>query len=230
MIWLRSALFAVLFYPGTLLFVLAGIAASPFGDRPTRAVVHGWSRFHRLLTRHLIGIRERIEGTLPAAPCLIAIKHQSMYETVATLRLFDTPVVVMKRQLTDIPLFGWLTRRYGVIGVDREAGAAALRNLVTEGRAAVDSGRPIVIFPEGTRVKVGEQPELRPGFAALYRAVGLPVVPVAVDAGRLWTKGVRKYPGTVTWRFGGIIPPGEPRRTVEAAVHAAINALDRPAS
>lgn len=228
MTWLRSLLFALIFYPATLLVVLAGLAVSVIGERPMRAVVHGWSRFHFLLTRHLLRIEERVEGTIPTEPCLIAIKHQSMYEAVATLRLFDTPVVVMKRQLSGMPLFGWLTQRYGVIGVDRESGAAALRNLIVAGRAAVARGRPVIIFPEGTRVAVGEQPDLKPGFAALYRATGLPVVPVAVDSGRLWTKGLRKRAGTVTWRIGAPIPPGRPRGSVEAEVHAAINALDRP--
>ncbi len=227
---LRSLLFALLFYPGTLLYVLAGLAVSLVGERPMRAVVHGWSRFHQLLTRYLLGIEDRVEGPIPTTPCLIAIKHQSMYEAVATLRMFDTPVVVMKRQLSHMPLFGWLTQRYGVIGVDREAGATALRNLIAAGRAAAASGRPVVIFPEGTRVPLGEEPELKPGFAALYRALGLPVVPVAMDSGRLWPRRLRKLSGTVTWHVGATIPPGLPRGAIEAEVHAAINALDRPAS
>ncbi|MCA1653439.1 MAG: 1-acyl-sn-glycerol-3-phosphate acyltransferase, partial [Sphingomonadales bacterium] len=92
------------------------------------------------------------------------------------------------------------------------------------------SGRPVVIFPEGTRVPVGEQPELKPGFAALYRALGLPVVPVAMDSGKLWPKGLAKRPGTVTWRVGETLPAGLPRGEIEARVHAAINALERPAS
>ena len=227
---LRSALFSLIFYPGTLLYVLAGLAVSVIGVRPMRAVVHGWSHFHHLLTRRLLGIEDRIEGDIPTTPCLIAIKHQSMYETVATLRLFATPVVVMKRELSHMPLFGWLTQRYGVIGVDREAGAAALRNLIVAGKAAAASGRPVVIFPEGTRVPVGEQPQLKPGFAALYRATGLSVVPVAVDAGRLWPRGLRKEPGRVTWRIGDTIPPGLARAEIERRVHAGINALEQAAT
>lgn len=227
---LRSLLFNLFFYPGTLLYVLAGLAVSPLGERPTRAVVHGWSRFHYRLTRTLIGIEERVEGSIPTTPVLIAIKHESMYEAVATLRLFATPIVVMKRQLSHMPLFGWLTQIYGVIGVDREAGSSALRNLVAAGKAAAKTGRPVVIFPEGTRVPVGQQPELRSGFAALYRAIGLPVVPVAMDAGRVWPKGLIKRPGLVTWRIGETIPPGLARAEVESRVHAAINALSEPAN
>ncbi|MDP9086799.1 MAG: 1-acyl-sn-glycerol-3-phosphate acyltransferase [Pseudomonadota bacterium] len=227
----RSLLFNLLFYPGTLLFVLAGLAIFPVGEHPMQVVVHGWARFHQLLTRHLLGIEDRFEGTWPRGQALIVVKHQSMYEAVATLRLFDTPVVVMKNQLSDMPLFGWLTRRYGVIGVDREAGSAALRNLVSAGKAAAASGRPVVIFPEGTRVPVGQQPELKPGFAALYRATGLPVVPIAMDAGKVWPKGLVKRTGVVTFRVGETIPPGLSRAEIEARVHEAINALERqPAS
>ena len=224
---LRSLLFNLIFYPGTLIYVLSGLALSIFGERPMRAAVHGWSNFHYFLTRHLIGIDERIEGEIPGGACLIAIKHQSMYEAVATLRVFATPIVVMKRELSHMAFFGWLTQRYGVIGVDREAGAGALRNLVAAGKAAAASGRPVVIFPEGTRVPVGEEPPLRPGFAALYRATRLPVVPIAVDAGRVWPKGLVKRPGLVTWRVGEMIPAGLPRDEIEARVHAAINALNR---
>ncbi|MEO6248028.1 MAG: lysophospholipid acyltransferase family protein [Sphingomicrobium sp.] len=223
---IRSLLFNLIFYPGTLLYVLTGLAVSVLGERPMRVVVRGWSNFHFFLTRHLIGIEERFEGKLPAGGILFAVKHQSMYEAVATLRVFDAPIVVMKRQLSHMPLFGWLTQIHGVIGVDREAGAAALRNLVTAGKAAAASGRPVVIFPEGTRVPVGEQPELKPGFYALYRATGLPVVPVAVDAGLVWPKGLIKRPGVVTWRVGETIPPGLKRAEIEARVHRGINALE----
>ena len=93
--------------------------------------------------------------------------------------------------------------------------------------AAIAEGRPIVIFPEGTRVPPGAQPPLQPGFAGLYRALGLPVVPVAVDSGRLWPRGkLVKHAGTITMRFGAPIPPGLPRAGIEARVHAAINALE----
>jgi len=227
----RSLLFNLIFYPVTLIYVLAGLAVSVLGQKPMRAVVLGWSNFHFFLTRHLVGIEERFEGELPDGGILFAVKHQSMYEAVATLRVFDAPIVVMKRQLSHMPFFGWLTQIHGVIGVDREAGSAALRHLVAAGKAAAASGRPVVIFPEGTRVAVGEQPELKPGFAALYRATGYPVIPVAMDAGLVWPKGLVKRPGLVTWRIGETIPPGLKRPQIEARVHEAINALERrPAS
>ena len=222
---LRSILFTLLFYPGTLLYVLTVIAVSPIGERPVRAVVHGWSAFHTWLVRNVLGIRIEWDGSIPEGAYLIAVKHQSMMEAVDTLHFACSPVVVMKRELTTIPLFGWVTRRYGVIGVDRDAGASALRTMMAEARAAVAGGRPVIIFPEGTRVPFGASPDLRPGFAGLYRALGLPVVPVAHDVGRLWHKGFIKRSGTVHFKVGETIPAGLKRPDVEARVQAAINAL-----
>jgi 1-acyl-sn-glycerol-3-phosphate acyltransferase len=125
-----------------------------------------------------------------------------------------------------MPLFGWVTRRYGVIGVDREAGAKALREMMLEAKRAKAAQRPVIIFPEGTRVPVGERPDLRPGFAGLYRALGLPVVPVAVDSGKLWQRGFVKPSGTIHFKAGDVIPAGLKRAEIEARVHAAINALN----
>jgi 1-acyl-sn-glycerol-3-phosphate acyltransferase len=223
---LRSLLFAAIFYPATVLWVLAGLIATLFGRRPTLAVVLSWVDLHHWLTAHVLGIRTHVEGVIPTGPYLIAVKHQSMFETLEMVRLTNLPVIVMKKELADIPLFGFMTRRYGVIPVERSAGAKALRNMVAEGKEAVASGRPVIIFPEGTRVSPGESPPLRPGFAGLYRALCLPVVPVAVDSGRLWGRGFVKQRGTVTFRIGETIPAGLERGEVEPRVHAGINALE----
>jgi 1-acyl-sn-glycerol-3-phosphate acyltransferase len=199
---------------------------SLFGRRPTLAVVLSWVELHHLLTRHVLGIRERLEGSIPPGPHLIAVKHQSMFETLEMVRLTNLPIIVLKKELADIPLFGFMTRQYGIIAVERSAGAKALRALVAEGQTAIATGRPLIIYPEGTRVRVGQTPELKSGFAALYRALALPVVPIAVDSGRLWGRGFVHRPGTVTFRVGETIPPGLKRDEVEAQVHAAINALE----
>jgi 1-acyl-sn-glycerol-3-phosphate acyltransferase len=223
---IRSLLFSLLFYPGTLVYVLGVIAVSPFGDRPVQATVHGWSNYHHWLVRNVLGIRWEIDGKVPDGAYLIAFKHEAMVETVEALRFAKKPVVVMKRELTTIPLFGWVTRRYGVIGVDREAGARALRNMLAEGKKAIEQGRPVAIFPEGTRVPHGQRPDLRPGFAGLYRALGLPVVPVAHDSGRIWGRGLAKRSGIIHVRVGDVIPAGLKRDDIEARVHAAINLLN----
>ena len=222
----RSLLFALLFYPGTLVYVLGVIFFSPLGDRPVRAIVHGWSNYHHWLVTRVLGIHFQVDGRIPDGAFLVAFKHEAMVETIEALRLANTPAVVMKRELTQIPLFGWVTRRYGVIPVDREAGAKALRTMLAEGRKAIAQQRPVVIFPEGTRIPHGERPELRPGFAGLYRALGLPVVPVAHDSGRLWGRGLVKRRGTIRVKVGETVPPGLKRDEVEARVREAINALN----
>jgi 1-acyl-sn-glycerol-3-phosphate acyltransferase len=174
----------------------------------------------------LLGIRSRIEGEPPQGSVIVAAKHQSMFETMEMLLILKRPMVVMKRQLTDIPGWGWVARRYGVIPVDREGGAAALRTMLKAAREAIADGRPIMIFPEGTRVVPGDKPPLQPGFAGLYKSLGVPVVPIALDSGRLWPRGFVRKPGIVTIQVGQPIPPGLKRPQVEAEVHRAINALE----
>ena len=181
---------------------------------------------YRWLTRNLLGIYTRVEGTVPEGPHLVAVKHQSMFETLEVARLTGLPIVVYKKELSRIPLFGGVTRAYGVIAVEREAGAKALRHLVAEGRKAVADQRSVIIYPEGTRVAVGTTPPLQSGFAGLYRALGMPVLPVAIDSGRLWTRGFVKTPGTINIIIGDPIPAGLRREEVESRVHAAINALE----
>jgi 1-acyl-sn-glycerol-3-phosphate acyltransferase len=224
---LRSALFALIFYGWTAVAVLLSFPISLFGTRAIRWWAHGWCRFHRVSARWILGIRSEVQGAPPAGPALLAVKHQSMFETMEMILLLDEPAVVLKRELADIPLWGWVVRRYGVIPVDRSGGAAALRRMMRAAEAAVAEGRPILIFPEGTRAPVGSAPPLQPGFAGLYRALGLSIVPVAVNSGRLWPpRRFVKRPGIVTFRFGETVPPGLKRGEMEPAVRAAINALE----
>jgi 1-acyl-sn-glycerol-3-phosphate acyltransferase len=222
---IRGILYALIFYPATLLYVLGCMIASLFGSGPMRSVVHAWADFHHGLAR-LLGTKLVVEGSIPSGASLIAVKHQSMFETLEMMRLAKTPVVVLKRELSDLPGFGWATRRYGVIPVDRKAGAKALREMVARGKEAATSGRPVIIYPEGTRVRSGETPPLQAGFAGLYRAMGLPVVPVALDSGRLWSRNLPRGAGTVHFRIGEPIPAGLTREEIETRVHAAINALE----
>jgi 1-acyl-sn-glycerol-3-phosphate acyltransferase len=228
---LRSALFALVFYAGSVAYVLTGVALIPLGRKPVRAVARGWARFHRRCCAWILGIHTRIEGEIPPGAILFASKHQSMFETTDLVVILDTPRIVMKQELAYIPLWGLLTRRYGMIVVDRAGGATALRQMVKEGEDARAEGRPIVIFPEGTRVPPGERPALQAGFAGLYRALGLPVVPVALDSGQVYPpRRFTKRAGIVTFRFGEPIPPGLKRGEIEARVYEAINSLESGAS
>jgi 1-acyl-sn-glycerol-3-phosphate acyltransferase len=223
---LRSLLYALIFYPATLVYVLAGITVTLVRPKSTRGLVRAWTVFSYRLAKGVLGISTAVEGEIPAGAFLIAVKHESMFETLEMVRIADTPAIVLKRELSQIPLFGWLTRRYGVIPVNRSAGSKALREMMAAGREAAAEGRAVIIYPEGTRVLHGTTPPLQPGFAGLYRALGLPVIPVAVDSGRLWPKGLLKRAGTVHIRVGETIPAGLKREQVEAQVHAAINALN----
>ena len=224
---LRSILFALVFYGWTVIAVFLAFPIGLFGTKAIRRWSHLWARFHHWCARHILGISSRVEGTPPRGAALVAVKHQSMYETMEIVLMLDEPAMVLKRELANIPLWGWVVRRYGVIIVDRSAGARALREMMRAGEKAQAEGRPILIFPEGTRVPVGAQPPLQSGFAGLYRALKLPVVPVAVDSGRLSPPGsFVKRPGLVTFRFGETIPPGLKREEIEAAVHRAINVLE----
>lgn len=226
---LRSLIFSIVFYGLTVPIVLLTVPVAALGRRPLRSYVLGWTIFHAWCCRWLLGIRTRVEGEIPDGPVLFAAKHQAMYETLELVRILDEPAVVMKRQLADIPVFGWATRRYGCIAIDRSGGATALRAMMRDADLALAEERPILIFPEGTRVAPGEQPPLQPGFTGLYRRLGLPVVPVALDSGRVWPRSWIKRSGTVTMRFGAPIPAGLPRKEVEQEVHDAINALEKAA-
>jgi 1-acyl-sn-glycerol-3-phosphate acyltransferase len=224
---LRSLLFALVFYGWTVVAVLLSFPVSLLGTRALRGWAHLWARAHRWCARHILGIRSRVEGDPPRGAVLVAVKHQSMYETLEIVLMLNEPAMVLKRELIRIPLWGWVVRRYGVIPVDRSAGASALRQMTRAAEQASAEGRPILIYPEGTRVPPGETPPLQPGFAGLYRALKLPVVPVALDSGRLSPRySFVKRPGIVTFRFGDMIPPGLKRDEIESRVHAAINALE----
>ncbi len=228
---LRTLVFKLVFYTVSVPIVLVTPISALFGRQAIIRNTHFWTRFHHWATRNILGINQHIEGTqFGDGPVIYAAKHQAMYETLELGRMLKTPAIVMKQELASIPVWGWAARRYGVIVVDREASAGALRRMLREARVALAEGRSILIFPEGTRVPPGEQPPLRAGFAGLYQMLKIPVVPIAIDSGLVWPKHGPKKPGVVTFRFGEAIPAGLPRAEAEARVHAAINSLDVPRS
>jgi 1-acyl-sn-glycerol-3-phosphate acyltransferase len=223
---LRTLAYSIAFYGGSTVFVLATPLAALFGRRPLTKVVYGWARLHEWSTRVLLNVRHQVIGELPREPVLVAMKHESMYETVQALLLLDRPAPVLKQELMNVPIWGWACRKYGGIVVDRDAGAKALKAMLSEAKELIAEGRPIYIFPEGTRVPHGQAPELKSGLAGLYRLLKLPVVPIACDSGRFLPKKGRKCSGTVTFKVGETILPGLPREEAEARIHAAINALN----
>jgi 1-acyl-sn-glycerol-3-phosphate acyltransferase len=223
----RNIAFVLIFYGLSVLIVLFVPLSALFGQRSLIGYAKAWMAFHRWCTRWLLGIRVRYEGPRPVGQIFYAGKHQSLFETIELMLELGAPAVIMRREFAKIPIWGWAAARYGVIMVDRAASATALRALMRESKLARESGRSVMIFPEGTRVKPGEQPPLKSGFAGLYKMLDLPVVPIATDIGLLWPKGGWKRAGVATFRFGEPIPPGLPRAEIEARAHAAINALER---
>lgn len=221
---LRSALFALFFLGGTVPLVIGIAIVAPFSRDAVRRGAHLWSSWFVGCARWLAGVGLVVRGDAPQQAALVAFKHQSAFETYLTLYLFHEPAVVMKKELRDVPVWGYLADRHGSIFVDRSRGTAAMKTLIREGRERAAAGRPILIFPEGTRVAPGTAPPLKSGLTALYGLLNLPVIPVAIDSGRLWHKGFLKSPGTITLAFGEPIPPGLPKEELEARVHAAINA------
>jgi len=186
---------------------------------PRRAVVAWaqlWIRFCLWWLRITVGLDHRLHGleNLPAGPVIVASKHQSSWETLAYTLLFPHAATVMKRELVYIPIVGWAMARAGNIAVERGDGARALRGLVRDARAATAEGRSILIFPEGTRVAIGAERSYQVGTAALYRQLGVPVVPVALNSGLFWgRRGFVKRPGRITVEVLPAIPPGLDRAT-----------------
>lgn len=222
---LRNLAYYAVFYTGSVLVTLAAFLTSRLDPRIFRACVHAWSGLQRWSVEHLLGSSVIIEGGPLDQPAIYAIKHESFFEAIDAPTLFRLPVVLAKAELFRIPGWGRAALTYGLIPVDRDAGAKALMAMMRSAKAAAAAGRPLVIFPEGTRVPHGERRALQSGFAGLYKALGLPVVPVAVDSGPSY-RGLIKPRRPITYRFGTPIPPGLPRAEAEALVLDAINALN----
>ena len=211
MTFLRSLLFNAIFFPVSAAVVLLGLLLLAAPPGWTIAYVRGWARWVVWLLRLVCGIRLEVQGreNLPAGPCVIAAKHQSAFDTIVWLVLLPAPAYVLKKELLSIPVWGRLARRCGHIAVDRAAGASALRGMVKAAKAAIAAGRPIVIFPEGTRTAPGERQPYQPGVVGLA-TLGVPLVPVATDSGLLWgRRAFFKRPGTITV---SILPPLAPGR------------------
>jgi len=210
-LWLRSLAFNAGWYLASAVIAIAG---APILLMPRRAVV-AWARLWIVVVlwwlRVTCGLSHRLRGleNLPAGPVILACKHQSTWETMAFTLLFDNIAIVLKRELVFIPVVGWAMARAGNISVARGEGASALRGLIKQARAAIADRRSIVIFPEGTRVALGDRRPNQVGTAALYRQLGIPVVPIALNSGLFW--GRRKWvkrPGVITMEVLPAIAPG----------------------
>lgn len=217
MLLLRSLAFNLVFFLWTGLMLLLWL---PSLWRGHEAIVRGqrlWAGHVVWLLRRLAGIshQERGRERLPAGGVIIAAKHQSAWDTLIWHLIADDPAIVMKQELLSIPIYGAFCRKSRMIAVDRQGGTKAMRAMLEAARRALAEGRPIVIFPQGTRTAPGTpataQPYL-PGVAALYRGLGVPVVPVALNSGLFWPRhGFLRRPGRIVLEYLEPIAPGLPR-------------------
>jgi 1-acyl-sn-glycerol-3-phosphate acyltransferase len=228
---LRSALFALALVVVTPPYALIALATFPLPRVARYRIISGWSRLVVRLARALCGIRWTVEGRehLPAKPAVILAKHQSAWETLAFQEIFPPQVLVLKKELLWIPFFGWGLALMSPIAIDRANGRAALRDIARRGRERLAQGFWVVIFPEGTRVRVGEKRAYQQGGAWLAAQCGVPVVPVAHNAGRLWPRNAfLKRPGNVTVRIGPPIPTaGRDAKQISADAEAWIEGEQR---
>jgi len=225
MILFRSILFNILFFGSTTVIALLACPALLFGRRAVIAVRNVWLDYTMLLVRWVAGIRVEIRGAehRPRGAALIAAKHQSAWETLWFSAELGEPAIVLKKELTEIPIFGGFINGAGMVPIDRKAGASSLKKIVGAAKPAIAEGRPVLIFPQGTRVAPGHEKPYQPGVFALYRALGLPVTPVALNSGCYWPRNAfAKRPGTVVVEFLEPIEPGLDRKTFMARLETAI--------
>jgi 1-acyl-sn-glycerol-3-phosphate acyltransferase len=230
MILLRSALFNIAFFAISLVMTLLAMTVRVAAPPRVLDVARLWARCLVGSARIGCGIRLDVRGLehIPPGAALIASRHQSAFDTFVWLTLLPRCCYVFKRELGRIPLFGPLIGAAGMIEVDRDGGAAAVRALLRETERAVREQRQIVIFPEGTRREPGSRVVLQSGIAAMALRTGLPVIPVSTDSGQYWgRKAFYKRPGTVRILVGPPIPAHTERKALMRALEDGLAAIDR---
>ncbi len=228
---LRSILFAIVFYINTAVFLLFGswLLLAPRSWAMQGLRLHGLASLWWLEVICGITVEVRGRERIPTTGCLVVAKHQSAWDTFALIPLFRDPAIVLKDELRWIPFYGWFCVKFAHILVKRERAAAALKALIALARNRLEEQRQIVIFPEGTRTAPGAEPDYKPGYVALYEALGVPCVPLALNSGLYWPRrSMHRHPGTIVVEILEPIPPGLPRAEFRQRVQAAIEtACDR---
>ncbi|HSA82891.1 MAG TPA: lysophospholipid acyltransferase family protein [Geminicoccaceae bacterium] len=223
----RSLAFNLAFWLWTGVMVVAVLPLLPCPRRAMVAAGRMWQRGVQRLLAALADLSYEMRGRerIPTTPAIFAFKHQSAWETLVLHLVLKDPAIALKRELTQIPLFGWYLTRAGMIRIDRAGGARALRSLVEDSRAALARGSEIVIFPEGTRAPVGGRNPYHPGVAALYLQLKCPVVPVALNSGVFWPRrSFLKRPGRIALEFLAPIEPGLDRKRFMAELEQRLEA------
>jgi len=225
-VFLRTLVFHIVFYVSVVfvcLFIVPPLFLLP--ARMMRRLSSLWVGFVLFLLKHIIGMEYKLDGLhyLPSTPCLIASKHQSMWETLAFCHFLPNTYLIAKRELLWIPLFGWGMQKAGLIALNRNQGASALRALLHACRQCVARNQSILIFPEGTRRPIGSRGDYLSGVAAIYRHLDLPCVPVALNSGLFWPRrSWQRRAGMVQVHFLPMIAPGLDRHAFMQKLEDAI--------
>jgi len=215
MLALRSLLFSILFYVFFAVSAVAATAISLISPRSLPPFARFWSRTWLAMYRTICGVTYEVRGTenIPHGGCLLAVKHQSVWDTCALFAIFDRPVFVLKSELMFIPFFGWALARLGCIPVKRGTGKSALDNMVRGTRVALSQNKQVVIFPEGTRTMIGQAPNYKSGISHLYAVLEVTCIPVALNSGALWPRrSFLRPPGIISLEVLAPIPPGLDRK------------------
>ena len=213
MIFLRSLLFNILFYTYTSIICTLFIPAFFLPRGASVWVTHMWLGGVKRLEKYALGLTFEVRGAehLPKDnKYIVAAKHQSAYETLKLHHLFGDPTIVLKKELLGIPLFGNFLKKLDVIAIDRSNREASISSIIEGAKRMSENGRPIVIFPQGTRVDPNETTKDKPykgGIVKMYRATDLPIIPLALNSGLFWGRNsFIKNPGKVIFEF---LPPIE---------------------
>ena len=225
---IRSLVFNVVFYINLIVILIAGSVFFVTPRKWSIRALQTWGRISLWWMKIIVGTKVEVRGLehIPQGGCLLIGKHQSLWETFALLTLVDDPAIVLKRELTYVPLFGWFAIKFAMIAVDRGAGAKAMRNLMKSAQKCIDQGRQILIFPEGTRKAPGDVPDYKPGAAALYLNLKVPAVPFGLNSGLYWPRRkFMRYRGTIIVEFGPAIEAGLKRREYSPRAQEAIEGI-----
>lgn len=214
MLLLRSIIFQVTFYLHNIVWFIAFLWTMLAPRAVLRPIARAWAAsavaLHRLTTGSTVEIRHA-ERLVPGG-AIVAAKHQSAWETIALFALLPDASFVLKRELLNLPLFGWYLRKMAMIPIDRARGTEALRLMLDTAARQMREGRQLVIFPEGTRQAPGAAPHYHSGVGRLYEALGVPCVPVALNTGLAWPRGSFLRPrARIIVEYLPPIPPGLPR-------------------
>jgi 1-acyl-sn-glycerol-3-phosphate acyltransferase len=215
MIFIRSVIFNICFALANIILCIGLLWSLLLPRHLTLKCILIYFKFVHILEKYILGLDYDVEGleNLPkSGSYIIAMKHQSTYETFKVFMIFGYVAIIMKRELSWIPLWGWYARKVKMIFVDRGGGLSALKSIITNAKPVIEEGRPILIYPQGTRVSIHDTIAERPykqGSIRLYEAYNIPIVPVAVNTGKFWPKGsFVKRGGTAKFKIMPPIPAG----------------------